>query len=574
MYTREELEAEGLLDFRVFLCHVWEYLGLPEPTPVQLDMAYWLQHAPQKVILSAFRGVGKSFITVAFVLWILLLDPQKKIMVVSANETLASDFTTFCKQLINGMPILQHLAPRAGQRDKMDVFDVGPATPDKNPSVKSVGITGQLTGSRANILVSDDVEVPKNSYTHIQRARLAILVREYAAILKPDEDSRVICLGTPQVEESLYIEMEKRGYLCRVWPVEIPDNVEKYRGRLAPFVHKLIEKGAKPHEPIDPRRFSRDVIDDRRLEYGQSGFDLQFMLDTTQSNVERHPLKLRNLIVHDTDVDMAPVQLVWGNSREQMIQGLDPGGFDGDFYFRPAWMSPEVTKYGRTVLAIDPSGKGSDETAYAIVKYLNGFLYLMDVGGYVDGFGEDTLRALAGKSLRWKVNDIIAETNYGGGMFNKLLEPWLIRVYGDASEADGSERKLGAQGKFDEEWNGWSSTQKENRILDTLQPIIENHRLVVNKAVIEADIKQQRENPRYSFVQQLTRIARIKGCLPNEDRLEAVSMACAYFTERMNRDASRARVAHKEALRDAELKKFIEHAKGCWGGGNTYLVRS
>src|SRR5690606_37716695 len=115
MFTREELEREGLTDFRVFLVHVWAFLGLPKPTKVQLDIAYWLQHGPNRAILQAFRGVGKSWITVAFVLWHLLLDPQKKIMVVSAGEGLASDFTKFCFQLIHGMPPLQHLAPRHGQ---------------------------------------------------------------------------------------------------------------------------------------------------------------------------------------------------------------------------------------------------------------------------------------------------------------------------------------------------------------------------------------------------------------------------------------------------------------------------
>lgn len=573
MYTREELESAGLLDFRVFLCHVWDYLGLPAPTPAQLDMAYWLQHAPQKVILSAFRGIGKSFITVAFVLWVLLLDPQKKIMVVSANDNLASDFTIFCKQLILGMPVLQHLVPRVGQRDKMEVFDVGPATPDKNPSVKSVGITGQLTGSRADIIVSDDVEVPKNSYTFVQRERLSALVKEYAAILKPLDESRVIVLGTPQHEESLYVKMEQRGYQCRVWPVQIPSDPDKYRGRLAPFVLKMIAKGAQAGDPVDPIRFNKDIIASKRLEYGAAGFDLQFMLDTSHSDSELHPLKLNDLIVHDCDDQMGHVQLVWGGASNLVIQDLPAGGLEGDAYHRPAWSSPEMTKYQSTVMAIDPSGQGKDETGFAIVKYLNGLLYLVDVGGFVDGFAELTMRLLAGKALRWNVNNIIIETNYGGGMFNQLLKPHLIRVFGEKTEQDTGTRKLGSAGRIDEEWNGWSSTQKELRILDTLEPIVQNHRLVVSRRVIEEDLKQQQEKERYSFVQQFTRMARIKGCLPNEDRLECLSMACQYFLEKMNRDADRARQQHKDAEMAKELKDWAKHVFNVKGGANEFLVR-
>jgi hypothetical protein len=109
---------------------------------------------------------------------------------------------------------------------------------------------------------------------------------------------------------------------------------------------------------------------------------------------------------------------------------LAPGGYDGDYYHRPAYTSPEMAKYTATAMAIDPSGRGKDETAYAIVKYLHGNLFLMDVGGYVDGYGEETLMGIAGAALRFGVNDIIIEKNYGGGMFDKLLQPYLVRVFG------------------------------------------------------------------------------------------------------------------------------------------------
>src|SRR5690242_14914795 len=103
MYSNAELEKAGLDDFRVFLRETWSYLGLPEPTRLQYDVANWLQHGPKRSILSAFRGAGKSWMTVAFVLWLLLWNPQLKILVVSANQNLADDFSKFAKQLIVGM---------------------------------------------------------------------------------------------------------------------------------------------------------------------------------------------------------------------------------------------------------------------------------------------------------------------------------------------------------------------------------------------------------------------------------------------------------------------------------------
>ena len=69
-------------DFRKFMYLVWKTLNLPDPTPVQYDIAKYLQNSPKRAVIEAFRGVGKSWITSAFVCWILLNDPQKKILVV------------------------------------------------------------------------------------------------------------------------------------------------------------------------------------------------------------------------------------------------------------------------------------------------------------------------------------------------------------------------------------------------------------------------------------------------------------------------------------------------------------
>jgi hypothetical protein len=144
-------------DFRQFVYLVWQQINLPEPTPLQYDIAHFLQYGPNKICVEAFRGVGKSFITSAYACWELFNDPQKKILVVSASKNRADNFTTFTLQLIREMPLLQHLAPRAEQRSSRVEFDVGPATADQSPSVRSVGITSQIAGSRADIIISDDV---------------------------------------------------------------------------------------------------------------------------------------------------------------------------------------------------------------------------------------------------------------------------------------------------------------------------------------------------------------------------------------------------------------------------------
>ena len=147
-----------LKDFRNFLFLVWKHLNLPKPTPVQDDIAQYLQDGPRRIVIQAFRGVGKSWITSAFVCHQLLLNPRLNFLVVSASKTRSDDFSTFTLRLISEMPILQHLKPHEDQRSSKISFDVGPAPAAHAPSVKSVGITGQLTGSRADIIIADDVE--------------------------------------------------------------------------------------------------------------------------------------------------------------------------------------------------------------------------------------------------------------------------------------------------------------------------------------------------------------------------------------------------------------------------------
>jgi hypothetical protein len=541
MYTQAQLKAAGLTDFRFFLAQVWAFLRLPKPTPVQRDIAYHLQHGPRRQIISAFRGVGKSWITVSFVLWLLLLNPEEKILVVSANQQLADDFSKFCKQLIQGMPLLQHLAAKPGQRDSAIKFDVGPARESKDPSVKSAGIDGQITGNRASVIVADDIEVPKNSYTHLLRERLAEKVKEFDAVLKPG--GRVIYLGTPQLEDSLYKRLLDRGYEMLVWPIEIPEKPESYGGRLAKFVLDLIARGFQKGDSIEPGRFPQAELDERRLSYGRGGYALQFMLDTNPSDEERYPLKMRDALVIDVDDALGYLKLVWSSEPQYVVSELQCGGLDGDCWRRPAYKSDEMASWTGTVLAIDPSGQGKDETAYAIVRNLSGVLYVVASGGFKEGYGPATMEKLAALAARYGVNEVVVEKNFGGGMFTELLKPYLHRV---------------GIGKIEEVWH---TGMKEARIVDTLGPLLAAHKLVFDRKVVEEDKKQQADDHRYSLVWQLTRLAKLKGALSHDDRVEALYMACHHFAAKVARDQDKLVARAQQQEFDRQLAAFVESAR-------------
>lgn len=401
-------------DFRYFLILVWRHLLLPDPTWVQMDIASYLQHGPRRLIIEAFRGVGKSWITSAYVCWRLLRNPQVKIMVVSASKERADQFSTFTLRLISEMEILRHLIPKADQRQSKIAFDVGPAKADHSPSVKSVGIFGQLTGSRADEIIADDVEVPNNSETQSMRDKLSERVKEFDAVLKPGGNIKY--LGTPQTEDSLYNDLPQRGYDVRIIPARIPERDAlgtTYGDKLAPAIKKMIEDDVKPRTPVDPSRFDDDDLLERELSYGRSGFALQFMLDTRLSDADKYPLKLSDLIVTSLNTETAPERLIWSSDPNYRLQDLQCVGLNGDRYHRPAAVLGSWVPYEGSVISIDPSGRGKDETTYAVVKMLNGYLYVTDAGGLQGGYEDNVMTELAMVAKRNKCNLGVIESNFG-----------------------------------------------------------------------------------------------------------------------------------------------------------------
>ena len=549
MDTNNNVPKE-LLDFRNFLYLTWEYLwnagaivaAKPDPTPVQYDIAYYLQHGPRRKVIEAFRGVGKSWITSAYVCWRLLIDPNLNFLVVSASKDRADQFTIFTKRLINEMPILHHLRPRDGQRNSNIAFDVGPAGISHSPSVKSIGITGQLTGSRADEIIADDVESLNNSLTQFMRDQLSERIKEFDAIVKPG--GKITFLGTPQTEMSIYNHLGMRGYDIRVWPARVPQDPDKYAGRLAPIIMKMVEEGTPPGTPTDPQRFTHEDLLEREASYGRSGFALQFMLDTTLSDQDRYPLKLSDLIVMPLDTRMAPVKVVWSSGPEYVINDVPTVGLSNDRFYRPMWVSQDMAEYTGSVMYIDPSGRGSDETAYAVTKMLHGWIYLVDAGGFTGGYSEETLKKLAMKAKEHSVNVVQVEPNFGDGMFLELFKPVLLKFH--QCRLEEGER---------------ANTQKERRIIDTLEPVMNQHRLVVDKKLIKKDYDTA-PDPSYSLFYQLTRITRDKGALKHDDRLDAVEGAVRYWVKYMAQDTERAAERHREELLNKELEKFMEAVVG------------
>lgn len=542
-WTDEQL-VKAWNDFRYFVFIVWYEIGLPAPTPIQLDMANVLQNPPSdRYIIQGFRGVAKSFLTCAYAVWLLWKNPLLKILITSASKDRADANAIFIRKIINTLDFLECLRLSSedkltGLRDTQNLFDVKGAIPDISPSIKSVGITGQITGTRADVLISDDVEVPSNSATPIQRDKLSEAVKEYDAILKPN--GQIIYLGTPQNEASLYNALQERGYLTMIWTVMYPkDKTERdfYGDKLAPYIANRFDSDPDKYagRPTEPSRFNEEEIEKRRLSYGKAGFALQFMLNTSLSDYDKYPLKVSDFIVEELDNNETSRKWVWGSSPTLRINDVPCVALRGDYFYMPFSRSSETMAYTGTVMSIDGSGRGSDLTAYAVVKFINGYLCVMDIGGYTEGYEDTTLNALANKAKFWNVNDVVVEANFGDGMLTKLLTPVFNRIY-----------PCGIQ-------EVKHSKQKELRIIDTLEPLLMQHRVILNKSVITQDYRRYEVNPLHSLIYQLTRISKERNSLAHDDLLDALAIACHYWIEAMDVDSNKVEIEEFYSFIDGQF---------------------
>ena len=561
---------EELQDFRNFLYITWKHLGLPDPTKTQYDIAEYVDNGPRRCCIQAFRGVGKSWITSAYVCHQLLLNPSMNILVVSASKTRSDDFSTFTLRLINEMPLLKHLIPREEQRSSKIAFDVGPAPAAHAPSVKSVGITGQLTGSRADLIVADDVESLNNSLTQQMRDKIQETIKEFDAVLKPD--GRIVYLGTPQTEMSIYNVLPERGYEIRIWPARVPSEkaITAYGHRLAPYISDKCKESPEG-TPVDPQRFDSTDLAEREASYGKSGFALQYMLDTSLSDVGKYPLRLSDLIVHPLDAEVASPKLTWASSPELAWKDLQSVGLAGDAYYRPMEVAKDHQKYTGAVMSIDPAGMGKDETAYAVVKILNGQLFLTASGGYLGGYTPPILASLGQIAKSHKVNHIIVESNFGDGMFTQLLKPVLTNDVGYPCTIEEVRH----------------SVQKENRIIDTLEPVMNSQRLIVDPKVVQNDFrlasidadnvdnrnnnidithrKNIGNNQLYQLFYQMSRLTFQKGALRHDDRLDALSIAVGYWVEHMERHVEQGLEDYRQEQIDKSIESFMESHNKLWG---------
>lgn len=542
-------------EFPFFLQELWKDRKLNQKAPldrIELDMADWIQNGPQYRGLLGFRGAGKSYFgTTAFACFRLLQDPDRKVLVVSNKIQVMREVVTFAREWIERTWFLEHLRPvakRKGSTDTLVEFDVEPAQEHKQPSLKACSVGAALESNRAHTILGDDLETKTNTKTFDARENLGMMVQEFIHILYPDLSQidpdepdiipvkhrpEVCVFGTVKHEQNVYLKLADQGYEFRTYPIvyPTPDEVKGALG-MAPILLEDMKRGhaiylGKEHPtapgcPTIPRRFNASECDKRR--YGvldpatgrrKGGITLsqwlmEYQLQVNLAAAMPFKLKLKDLMVMSVDRDTAPVHLVHGTRDEKESTALDieSMGHGDDKLYRPAWIDTRRALYTGTKAYIDPAGRGEDKVGVAVIGHLGGFFHVKCLRGLDGGYDAATCETIADLMRKHGVREVYCERNFGGGMFDVLLEPYLRRLALKPGEnplyPDGWSCSI-----IDDHYATQSWGTKEQRIVEIVESFTSQHRVVIDEEVARNK----------DFQHQYTRLRPEKNCLgfsPNE----------------------------------------------------------
>lgn len=576
-WTNDEYLYRLYIDFEFFAEEIWRIMRLEQRAalgPLERDMLKFIAAGPHTYEalklacgeavdwyvcnalrgLLAPRGTGKTHFVAAYALWLLYRDPDHKVLIASKSTDAAKKTVFMIRGWVDNIPFLSHLIPTRDDRDTTFFFDVGSCKKgDRTPSLDCVGIDGHLENRRAHTIIADDVETESNTVTLEAREELDHRVKQFNALLYPGGE--IVYLGTFNHEESLYIKLHERGYAFRTYTLEYPtDDERKQIINLAPMLEEQLKwRSRRPGDLTMPHRFDAEYVASKKLE-GQSWYARQYQLIATLGDALRYPLKLSDLIVFPVSHEKAPISIAWGRTNDRngstKIEDIPMLGFSGDALHGPIKFDADWATFRKTVAWVDVAGEGTDETAWAIASSLNGYVFLRRVAGTQGGYSMSVLEQIARDMRDYRVQEVHLEDNFGLGMLATLLRPVLQRFF-VRSEDEIDRHKDWACSVFEHT----SRTQKESRIIGTLEPVMNQHRLIVDPACLMPE-RVDGKHIAYELQHQLTRITRQRNCLKHDDRLECVAGAVAQCVDMLDTDPEAA--AQKQ--RDEALQKQIDEA--------------
>ena len=527
--------------FIVFYTYAFAFLGLPRPTKAQYEMALFTQDRsnPHRMIM-AMRGLSKSLTSQIYVVWRLLRDPNEHILVMSAGKTRAGNYSQFVQKLIKMLPITKPLSPRHNiERTSGESFDVAGSVISDSPSVYAVGAKTQIAGFRASLIIYDDIETAQSVESAVLSEAIDTYAMEAQNLLMSGKDES-ITLCTPHSMSSIYINwIDEKGFVPFIIPSLYPVDDTAYFGGLAPYIKERIVNNPEYIGQAVDERLNKAFLMSKQMRIGKSKFKLQYQLDVADSDDLRYPLKLSDLIVDDIDDDVAPLKISYSSMPENILYQKH-NGFSKDKVFKPSYRSAEQAEYDYRVMYIDTAGRGKDELGFCIIYHLNTKLYVKKLSGMQGGYEDSVMMDLATMCSDHRINTVVVEDNFGDGAFTKMLEPFIMNI-SPKTEVEGIK----------------VTGQKEVRIIESLEPIMNQHRLIMDKETMERDLLAPKRD--YSWTHQMSHITRERDSLKHDDRLDALSGGVTYMMEWLSDDEDRGFEYHMEKEAEKTLEFTLQH---------------
>lgn len=249
-----------------------------QPTPsLHLRIARWLEAREaagrRRLLLMAFRGAGKSTIIGLWCAWQLARRPDLRILVLGADDMLAVKMVRNARRIIERHPLCTHIRPKKPEEWAADRFSVNRPGGGRDPSMLARGILANITGSRADIVIADDVEVPNTADTEGKRTELRARLTEAAFVLVPG--GTMLFVGTPHATDSIYADPAR------------PVPAGAGRPFLADCARLALPIVDANGASIWPERFTAESIASLRRHVGPAKFLSQMMLEPMSPETSR-----------------------------------------------------------------------------------------------------------------------------------------------------------------------------------------------------------------------------------------------------------------------------------------------
>jgi len=164
------------------------------------------------------RGHQKSTLIAYWAAWWLIKHPESTIIIASATADLAEKQLGFIKDTILDTPIVKKywkelISDEEGKRSMWRNSEIAVDHPRRaqegirDPSIKAVGMGGNLTGFHGDVVLLDDIVVDENSQTKTERDRVKRWASLLVSILNPG--GMVKAVGTRYHPDDLYNDLIK-----------------------------------------------------------------------------------------------------------------------------------------------------------------------------------------------------------------------------------------------------------------------------------------------------------------------------------------------------------------------------